>query len=146
MSWTTVTADHVMEEFTPAERSALTRIQDATDNLSAILTRVVSMARGNIAAGRNTLGDAGTVPPQLTLDIIAIARWRWLTAIPQARAMQTEERKQAYTDAMRRLDEIAKGELAVEAPDDSATSDPGGSWGSQERILMRTDDPTDDNE
>ena len=77
MAWAAVSTDHVLEEFTPAERGALRNIQEAEDHLPAILLRVIALARGNIRAAGNTLDAAGTVPEQVALDVIAIARWRY---------------------------------------------------------------------
>jgi hypothetical protein len=138
MAWAAVSTDHVLEEFTPAERAALRNIQEAEDHLPAILSRVVALARGNIRASGNSLDVAGTVPEQVALDVIAIARWRWLVAMPQARAMQTEGRKAAHDDAMRRMEEIARGDYPVEPAADVDDTNQAGNYGSQTRFNMRT--------
>jgi phage gp36-like protein len=115
VSWNTITTEHVLEEFTEAERAAFTAAQDAVDNLSTILGRVIGMARGMISAGGNALGDAGTVPDQVALDVISISRYRLIAAVPKLRALATAERKSAHDDAMKRLENIASGDVKVES-------------------------------
>jgi hypothetical protein len=122
MAWSIIAADEVLQEFTPAERAALKNIQaDFTDvNLPAILARTVNAARGSIQAGGNTLGDANTIPDQLRGEIIAIARWKLLTAFPQMKALQTAERSRAARDATDLLQLIASQKPdrpRVEVPD-----------------------------
>ncbi len=134
MSWSAITASHVLEEFTEVERAALTSAQDAVDNLNAILGRVVGMARGMISAGGNQLGAAGTVPDQVALDVIAITRYRWIAAVPKLRALATAERKSAHDEAMKRLESIAAGTVRVEAPETPITTEspvPGPSFGTR---------------
>lgn len=122
MSWSTITADNVLEEFTEAERAAITAAQDAVDNLDAILTRTIRMARGMISAGGNTLGADGTVPDQVAPDVIAVARYRLIAAVPKLRALITKERKDDYDTGMKRLESIAAGDVAVEVPEDAIAS------------------------
>jgi hypothetical protein len=145
MAWSTVTAEHVLEEFTGEERQAVTNAQDAVENLDSILGRAVDMARDMIRAGGQSLGDAGTLPGQVAPDVIAIARWRWLISVPKLRALATDHRKAAHDDGMRRLEAIAKGELAVVGADDEDTDNIGGNWGGQQRLNMRTHRETEDN-
>ncbi len=137
MSWKTLTSSEVLEEFTPQEQAALKGIQGAIDRLPSILTRVVNMARGSIRAGGGTLGDDGTTPDQMDMDLIAIARWRWLIAFPQLKAMQTAERKAAHDDAMKRLDQVANQKVSIESPDPSVNP-PGGNWNSENKLVPRT--------
>jgi hypothetical protein len=126
MSWNTITPENVLEEFTEAERAALTAAQDAVDNLPTILTRTVNMARGMISAGGNSIGAAGTCPDQVIPDVIAVARWRLLVAVPKLRSLCTEERKRAHDDGMRRLESIASGDVKTEVPEEAAaTTSPG---------------------
>ena len=137
MSWATIAATEVLEEFTPAERAQIANVQNGADNLTSILARVVGMARGHIRAGGYTLGDTDTVPDQLRLDVIAIARWRYLIALPQMKALQTPERKQAHDDAMERLLQAANQKLNVEAPDDATDPAPAAKWNSENKIVPR---------
>jgi hypothetical protein len=108
MPWTTITANDVLTEFTPAETAMLQNIQGANTQLAAIVTKVVKGARSQINAGGNQLDQTGlTVPDALVEDVIAISRWRWLISFPTLKAMQTDARKNAATDAEARLRDIA---------------------------------------
>jgi hypothetical protein len=144
MAWSTLNADAVLSEFTETERAALTAAQDSVDNLNGIITRVIGMARGMIAAGGNTLGAAGTVPDQVALDVIAIARHRWIAAVPKLRALATAERKAAHDDGMKRLESIAAGSVRVEPPAHPISTEsavPGPSFGT--RGGSRATDPNE---
>lgn len=128
MAWSTIAADEVLQEFTPQEKAALETIQGASTQLAAILARVVNSARGNILAGGNVLdATASTIPDQLRTEIIALARWKWLTSFPQLKSLQTDARKQAADDAQALLQLIASRKPErprVEQPD--GTSPVGG--------------------
>lgn len=139
MAWINITDEDVIDEITPAENAALRNIQGAVDKLPRILARVVKKFRGAIQAGGQTLGDDGTIPESVEDDVVAYARWRFLTSIPQAKAMQTEERKLAYTEAIKVLEALRDGELNVETADEEDPVPTGGTFGGQVRIPMRTD-------
>lgn len=121
MSWTAPTPSNVLEEFTPAERAQLANIQGGADNLTPILARVVAEFRQAIAdAGRETDSDTTTMPDGFHGQAIALARWRWLISIPQAKAMQTPERKAAAEKAETLIEDIATGKRPVAPPDSSS--------------------------
>lgn len=122
-SWNTIEPSAVLEEFTPAERAQLANIQGGADNLTAILARVVKKVRGDCLRGGNRIGPADTIPDSISEDVIAYARWRWLVSIPQAKAMQTPERKALYDDARDVFADIASGDPKVELPEASETLD-----------------------
>lgn len=117
MSWETIEADEVLQEFTPQEKTAINAVQGADTNLAGILKRAVSAARGSINAGGNPMGPVDTIPEQIIPDVIAIARWRWLVSLPALKALQTKERKDLADDAKATLKEIAKGEVKTEIPE-----------------------------
>lgn len=118
MSWQPVTDQDVLDEITPAENATLRNIQGATDKLPRLLERVVEKFRGAILAGGQTLGAAATVPDSIADDVCAFARWKFLTSIPQAKNMQTEERKLAWQEALKILSELRTGKFPVENPAD----------------------------
>lgn len=115
--WNKITTADVLDELTPGEQKTLENIQGATANLAAILTRTVAKVRGDCLRGGNRIGPDATVPDSLAPHVIAYARWRWLTAIPQAKSMQTPERKEAYDDARDEFANVAKGDPKVELPE-----------------------------
>ena len=146
MAWKTVTVEDVLGELTAQEQAALKGIEGSGGQLPLILARVVNAARGAIRAGAYRLGEEGTTPDQLDLEIIAIARWRWLTAFPQLQRLQTRDRRDAHDQALARLDMIARQKIAVEPPDKSGRSAPrakiigpkSGQWNSENKLLNRT--------
>lgn len=141
MSWTAITTADVLDEITPGENATLNNVQGATSNLARILTRAISKFRGAVQAGGQTLGGDGLLPESLHDDCVAYARWRFLTSIPQAKNMQTAERKAAYDEAIKVLEALRNGDFSVEAEDPETSAPRGGAWGSQARIKMRTDNP-----
>lgn len=117
MSWSIIAESEVLEEFNSKENALINNIQSATDNLAPILQRVVNAARGAIVAGGGPLDQPGTIPDQLRPDVIAIARWKWLVALPNVNeTLQSKNRKDAHDDAMKRLDEVAAGKIKIELP------------------------------
>jgi hypothetical protein len=138
MAWTTLTTDEVLQEFTQHEQSALAQIKGgSSDALAGILDRVVSEFRGAIRAGGHTLGDEGTLPDSLRGHAVAVARWRYLTSIGKAEALQTDARKAANTRAETILDKLALQELPVEPPD-GGTYKRTGNWNSHNPLLPRS--------
>jgi len=117
MSWSTIAESDVLTEFNSKENSAINNIQGATDNLAPILQRVVNAFRDAIVAGGNQVDQAGTIPDQLRMDVIAVARWKWVVALPKVGEMlQTKERKDAHDDAMKRMDEVSLGKIKIVLP------------------------------
>ena len=110
MSWNNqITADDVLEEFTPTEEAVLNNIQGTADNLTAIVGRVVRKIRGQIKAGGNQVDQTSqtSLPDQLVEEAIAIARWKWLNSFPALKALKTKERETAAKEAEDLLKEIA---------------------------------------
>jgi len=117
MSWSTIAEADVLSEFNSAEQTAIVAQQGAIDNLGAILTRVVNATRSSVLAGGGQQDQPGTVPDQLREEVIAIARWRWIISLPKIdETLQSESRKQAYVDAVARLDKVAEGKIKIEVP------------------------------
>lgn len=118
MSWSTIDASEVLEQFTPQEQVSLQTIQGNSTALASILLKAVKSARAYIDAGGNQLDAEGTIPDQFRQEVIDIARWRWLVSFPKLKQLQTDERKDAYTDALKTLRSVSKknSEYRVELP------------------------------
>jgi hypothetical protein len=116
MAWNTIATSDVLNEFTPAEQSALQSIQGASIDLGAILTEAVNAMQGAVLAGGNQVGQPGTVPDQLRREVVAIARWNWLASFPTLKALQSDARKQAHDDAQKRLDDVSMRRIKTEIP------------------------------
>jgi hypothetical protein len=145
MAWKTVTVEDVLGELTGQEQAALKGLEGAGDQLPLILARVVNAVRGAIRAGAYRLGEEGTTPDQLEMEIVAMARWRWLTAFPQLQRLQTRDRRDAHDEALGRLDMIARQKIAIEPPDKPGRSarakiisPKSGQWNSENKLLNRT--------
>ena len=110
MAWNQISDADVLNEFTPIEKATLQNIQgDCKKAVAAILLKVVKKVRGQIKAGGNQVDQANqtSVPDQLAEEVIAIARWKWLSSFPTLKNMQTDGRRDAAKDAEALLKEIA---------------------------------------
>ena len=116
MSWRAIETTDVLGELTAAEASKLQAASGDETKLAEILSRTVAAVRGSISASGYRLDAAGTIPDQLRLDVVAIARWRWLISFPALASLQTDARKADHERAQDRLDQIARGEFPIEAP------------------------------
>ncbi|HLX70776.1 MAG TPA: hypothetical protein VKV04_14200 [Verrucomicrobiae bacterium] len=124
MSWSVITESEVLEEFNPKEQALIANIQNAADNLAPILQRVVNAARACVVAGGSQVDQPGTIPDQLRMDVISIARWKWLISLPQVNeTLQSANRKNAHDDAMKRLDDVAAGKIKIELPGNPVVQD-----------------------
>jgi phage gp36-like protein len=120
-AWNVVTVDNVLEEFNSQERTAYDASK-GSDDFQAILDRVIKKARGAVIAAGKTAGPVGTVPSSLEGEVIAIARWRFLLALPSAEGLLSDGRKDAHKEGLKTLKEVSKGEQPVEVPDAGTAS------------------------
>lgn len=144
MSWLALNDDAVLDELATSENATLKTIHGAVDKLPHVLQRGIDKFRGAITAGGQSLGAEGTLPKSLHDDCVAYVRWRFLTSIPQAKYMQTVERKDAYKEAIEVLASLRAGDFKVENEDEEEDPDApgrGGTFGGQTAIPMRTDHP-----
>jgi hypothetical protein len=145
MAWEVLTTEDVLSEFTMSEAASIRMLQGSGSgsgfpflNIDTIVIRVIDEVRGYIQAGEYELDtDPRTIPLSLFNDAIAVARWRLLIASPSFRQLQTEERRLAYQDALKKLGLIAQGEFAVDPPV-PAVIPVAGTWNAENKLLMRT--------
>ena len=114
MPWNVITTQDVLDELTPAEASLLQNIQGANagapnGQLSRLLAKVIGAVRGQIKAGGNQVDQSNplSVPDQVADDVTCLARWKWMLSVPQLKAMQTPERREAAQRAEKRFAGIA---------------------------------------
>lgn len=112
-TWSTLTANNVLAEFTPVEKSTLNSIQGVTTALAGIVTGVSGQVRKAYTDGGRPLDpdSATTIPASEFERAIAIARWKWLNSFPALKALQTDARKKASEDAETYFTQIATREL-----------------------------------
>lgn len=146
MAWVTLTTDDVLSEFTPNEAATLRNLQGSGSgsgppyvNIDVITARTIDEVRGFIAAGDYAVDEINddTLPASLFSDAIAVARWRLLISAPQLKQLQTEERKDAYKDALAKFNKIAASDFIVEPPIPTTVITTG-MWNSENKLIMRT--------
>ncbi len=145
MSWAVLNTEDVLSEFTLQEAAALRTLQGSGSgsglpftNIDTIVAHVIDAVRGFIIAGGYAVDPAfdNTLPLGLFQDAIAIARWRVLIATPLLKQLQTEDRRQACEDALKKLGLIAEQKFAPE-PIPGDTTARGGNWNSENKLIMR---------
>lgn len=141
MTWLLLSTEDVLDGFTPVEQQLLERIQDSTARLANHTARAAAEFRQAISDAGTSLGSTsdGYLPPGFTAHAAALARWRWLISLPQAKALQTPERKEAAEKADTLIADIASGKRPVAAPDATTGGVAGPSFG--ERGGSATNDP-----
>lgn len=144
-AWSAPSADALAAQLTSSEILLLNTVQGSDETGAAILALVVAEVRDAIGSGGYPLnGDDGTLPIGLHNDAIAVARWRWLIALPKLTALQTKERSEANDRAEKKFARIAEGKRRPEPPPPAegapaSVSIPAGTWNSQNKILGRTE-------
>ena len=146
MSWAVLNTEDVLSEFTLQEAAALRTLQGSGSgsglpftNIDIIVARTIDDVRGYIIAGGYQVDPTfdNTLPLGLFQTAIAIARWRVLISTPLLKQLQTDDRKKAYEDALKKLTLIAEGKFAIEAiPGDTISR--AGNWNSENKLIMRT--------
>lgn len=146
MSWEVLTTEDVLSEFTIQEASALRTLQGSGSgsgqpfaNIDVIVARVTDEVRGYIVAGGYAVDPIydNTLPTGLFEDGVAIARWRVLIATPMLKQLQTEDRRKAYEDSLKKLGLIADQKFFPE-PIEGDLTPRGGNWNSENKLIMRT--------
>lgn len=124
MAWAALTAAEIKTRLSGPEASALqTRALEAgqPDPLPDVIAQATDEVRSYIAGnGSNKLGPAGTLPPQVRAQAIAIVRWYLagrLAVGTNPTLMQGESRRKEYEAAIKFLEDVAAGKNAVEQPD-----------------------------
>jgi len=144
-TWEIFTTEDVLNQFTIAEAGAIRSLQGSGSgsglpfaNIDAKVARIIDEVRGYVASGGYELDDdPRTIPISLFEDAISIARWRLLIAVPSFKQLQTEERRQAFEDALKKLLLIAQQKFAV-LPPQPPTISRAGCWNSENKLIMRT--------
>lgn len=146
MSWEILTTEDVLSQFTMAEAAAIRTLQGSGTgsgfpfvNIDMKVAHVVDEVRGYIIAGGYSVDPIldTTIPVGLFEDAISIARWRLLIATPSFRQLQTEERKLAFDEAIKKLMLVAAQKFFVEPPTPYVNPRTG-NWNSENKLIMRT--------
>jgi phage gp36-like protein len=120
-TWITLAQDDVLASINNAELTAAlnTALASGQNNpLDTLLPDVTAEVRGYVRR-RNTLGPTGTLPQELKNAAIDIIIYR---AANRLRKKAIAEDKKADNDqALRKLEGVAEGSVAVSAPDNPTT-------------------------
>jgi len=99
--------------------------------------RVITAAvRGAVqASGKNTLGPAGTVPPELEGEALMLLLENLSTRIPNSGIVWDEVRKNRLSEAKSILTEVREGKYRVTTPEaESGTAGDSGGYGGEDYV------------
>jgi len=120
-TWITIAQSDVLASINNSELTAAinTALASGQDNpLDTLIPDVTAEVRGFVRR-RNTLGQTGTLPQELKNAAIDIIIYR---AANRLRKTAIAADKQADNDAaLKKLEEVAEGRIAVSAPDNPTT-------------------------
>ncbi len=146
MSWEVFTTEDVLNQFTIQEAAAIRTLQGSGSgsgapflNLDEKTAHIIDEVRGYIIAGGYAVDPIfdNTLPLGIFEDAIAIARWRYLIAVPSLKQLQTEERRLAFDKAIAKLLLISEQKFFVEPPVPEVNARTG-NWNSESKLIMRT--------
>jgi hypothetical protein len=127
MNWYAFSVSDVLAQFNDSETAAYDTAKGdtASADLPSIVTAVIAQiqeAWTNGGRAPDPTGATATIPAGELNRAVALARWRYLLALPTGQTLQTPERKHAADDAETYLLQIAKrqvkpgGAVAVARP------------------------------
>lgn len=111
-TWITVSANDV--RITPREKSVVD-LNTPQQTLQQCVDAACNLVRGYIGK-RNPLADAPQVPPEVKDAVIAIALVDYLSQMPGTQLVN-DARKAARDNALKLLQDIAKGNFIITAAD-----------------------------
>lgn len=142
--WSALTVEDIQSGLSQPELDALSGVglaEGQADPLPTVIALVTDEIRGYIAAnGRNTLGPAGTIPPQVRSAACAMVIWRYAGRLANGKAgelLRSETRKQDYEDAQKLLRDASQDRFSIEQPDDTGPETmtaSGAEFGSDEKV------------
>jgi putative salt-induced outer membrane protein YdiY len=114
-TWILLTPADVLAQFNDSETAAYDAAKGDTQSASlpAIITLVVNQIWHAYHDGGRLVDFAapGTVPAGEKNRAIALARWKYLLALPTGRSLQTDERRKAHDDAETYFLQIAQRKI-----------------------------------
>lgn len=115
MAWIPLSSDDIENSLTATEQSLMETDPTTEADLATIVTSVMGLVRGKVnSAQRNQgfLGPAGTIPDELYAAAISIARYKFLSHLPQNQLM-APDRENDKIDAYAQLEAAATGDLVI---------------------------------
>lgn len=120
--WITPTISDFKRRFSGAEYEGITTAaladgQEGDAVVESVITDVVKLIRGKVAACRNNvLGAGNTIPDELLDAALSIVRWRVLTRLPNT-GLADDPRELEYREALGLLDDVAACKFVIEQPE-----------------------------
>ena len=124
MSWIAITEDDILRQLSGPENNAFRTAalgagQD--DPLPGLISQVTREVRARVAACReNRLGAGMTVPDELLGATVDRIRWELITRLPINSPNILETRRDANSNALSLLRDVAACNFTVEQPDDQS--------------------------
>lgn len=124
MSWVRLTTEQLTQRFSSRELAALQRAKHDLDDgqMAEVLENVTTYVRGFVAAHGRGLGEAGTIPPELTSPALDIALVRYSTSVAGVLIDPKGIRQKAADKADELLRDVSRGLFTVEDPVDAASA------------------------
>ena len=126
--WSAPSVNSLDSLLSEAERDQVSRYlgEITTERMSHIRAGAVATIRSY--CGKQGLGPAGTIPDECAGAFDAIFRYKVLSSLP-IDDLVTEARRTDYTEAMKTLRDIAKGDAVISTPYPADTPSEGMSAG-----------------
>lgn len=150
-TWLTITTAKVRASLSDGEwdvfaNAALT--PESADPVAQAIRNVVARIQGDVgASGKNTVGPAGMVPPELEQAALILTVEALSARVPQSGIVWDDIRKGLLTEAKALLKEIRSGDYQTTAPETvgtvGAVADAGG-YGGQAIINFHDTDAVTD--
>lgn len=126
MSWIALSSDDIENSLTATEQSLMETDSSTEADLTTIVASVTTLVRGKVNSYRpnqGRLGPAGTIPDELWAAAISIARYKFLSHLPQNQLM-APDRENDKVDAYAQLEAAATGDLVIIRGDEISGQSP----------------------
>ena len=133
-NWLTLTAADI--RLLDTEKTIMSQASPL-QTLDTCVTSACNYVRGYVAGGGNTMEAAPAVPPECKDDVVAIARFTYLTQDPTG-TLLTDIRKKEYDSAIGHLRDVAKEIASVTqgALPPNTVDITVGKWGAYPQVQM----------
>lgn len=143
MAWIPLSSDDIENSLTATEQSLMESDPSTEADLATIVTSVMGLVRGKVNSYRpnqGQLGPPGTIPDELYAAAISIARYKFLSHLPQNQLM-APDRENDKIDAYAQLEAAATGALVIIRADEVASPVTQAGAGSSGSNLQGPDNP-----
>jgi hypothetical protein len=132
MSWITPSTDDLKGKLLPQVVNLIANYSAKSgDTAAAVLARelanAVTKVRGYVQGNaNNVVGEAGTIPDELTDATLVVARNNVMLNVPGLSALIDQGMEKQLSDAMSLLKDVAAGRFRIIGPDVAAAKQPVG--------------------